>query len=199
MSIDTIYINSSIFNDTDDYIPCEYDTTFTSDVVSNAGQYYLAIDRFSIPNSNPIFTFKPNKYYITLTHNNIDYQVPLVMQSRNQRRPNAIFTFQHFIDIINTAWNTASTNLQAAFPSDTPYMTYNNASDTISLFTPQSYENTVDVYFNHSLYNFFENSFDVEILSTNSPNNKDIRFIIQSHQDNQVNTFYEFRQQIEPQ
>ena len=145
-----VFVNSTIYNETDNPINCEYDTTFTSPLLEDSGEFYLTIVRFDIPNTLPIFTFQTNTYYLTLSYNGSDYTVPLIMYNVDINKPTSlkIYTFQQFVDMINVAFQTAFSNMKAAFPgappTEAPYMVFNHDRDFVfSLFVQQSYNPTV--------------------------------------------------------
>ena len=203
-----VYINSSIYNNTPNPIPCEYNTSFSSALLDDAGEYYLTIVRFRVPNTLPIFTFTPDTYYITLTYNNTDYQVALQMYNVDANSTSlSIHTFQQFIDIINTGFTTAFTALKtangAAPQTEAPFMVYNHELETFSLYVQNSYlstaMNTIGIYFNDDLYNFFYNSFKVENLGVNNANKKDYKFIVSNEKNNipvSPANYFELKQQV---
>ena len=69
---------------------------------------------------------------------------------------NNIYTFQQFIDSINTALQTSFTNLKTAFPvappTEAPFIVFNHETDIFSLYTQQLYDTviaggpTVDIF-----------------------------------------------------
>ena len=204
-----VYINSTIYNDTDNNIAAEYDTTFTSSVVDDSGEFYLTIVRFDIPNTLPIFEFQDNTYYVTLSYDGNDYTVPLLMNNVDATPSKFIYTFQQFIDSINTGLLTSFNTLKAANPgappTEAPYIVFNHNEDYFSLYAQQLYDPvvagapTIDIFFNYDLYAFFYNSFKVENLGINLPNQKDYRFIINDEKNNVTASpanYYEIRQQI---
>lgn len=206
-----VYLNSTLYNDTDANISAEYETTLSTPLLDNAGEFYMAIVRFQIPNILPIFEFKRNNYYVTLSYTGNDFTVPLEMKNVDANNPSSlnIYTFQQFVDIINNGLRTAFTNLKALFPAapptEAPFMVFNHETDIFSLYTQQDYDpvvaggDTIEIYFNYDLYNFFYNSFKVENFGINRADNKDYRFVIEDERNNvpvsPVN-YYEFRQQI---
>lgn len=204
-----VYINSTIYNDTDQNIVAEYDTTFTSNVVEDSGEFYLTIVRFDIPNTLPIFEFQDDTYYVTMSFGGNDYSVPLLMNNVDTPASNQIYTFQQFVDSINIGLQTAFDNLKAAFPAapptEAPYIVFNHNEDYFSLYAQQLYDPivaggpTIELFFNYNLYSFFYNSFKVENLGVNLANRKDYRFIINNEKNNVTVTpanYYEIRQQI---
>ena len=194
------YINSYLYNDGPRAIPLEYSTTFTSPAIYNANEYYMAISRFSIPNTQPIFEFVADKYYVTIGNS----ATALVLQSADQNPiSNKVYTFQQFLDMINTAFQTAFTTFQAGGTGATnaPKMVFNGDSDSFSiLFDPEYETENIDVYLNTELYSFFYNSFNVQKFG-DLPSQKDVRFLIknegitrngQLELKQQINTLYDW-------
>ena len=195
------YINSYLYNQTESPIPCEYAVNFATPQLPSTGEYYLSIVRFNIPNTLPIFEFIENKYYVTLSYGNDDFTTPITMKSVDNTQN--IYTFQQFIDMINTSLDTAfqdlKTNHPGAPPTESPYMVFNHSSDTFSLHVPQNYVNEIEIFFNYDLEIFFHDSFKLQRIGINRPDQKDFRFLIENDRNN-ISTldpdFYEFQQQI---
>ena len=199
-----VYINSSLHNDGERDIPCEYGVTLNNAIVDRSGDYQLAIVRFSIPNTQAIFTFEENKYFLTLTYNNVDYQQVVRHIETDKYLPlKKVHTFQQFIDSINIAFEAAFATLKAANPlappTEAPYMIYEPDTDFFSLITQATYAgaNTIEIFFNVDLHSFFYNSFKVERYGVNLPNQKDIRFMVSDERNNTPAPGYlEMRQQF---
>ena len=204
---DIAYINSTLYNDRSIPIRCEYAATFTSPVIHNAGEYYMAISRFSIPNTQPIFEFLDNTYVITISKGGVDYNQIVLLQSADQNpRSNSVYTYQQFLDMINTALATAYNLFKAANPgsatANAPSLVFNADSDTFSILFDPAYETeNIEVYFNKKLYSFFYNSFNVIRYNDSGTTNKDYRFIIknegltrgtQLELKQQINTLFEW-------
>lgn len=194
---DHIYINSKLYNSTNQPIVCEYKETFSQSIVPKGNDFYLTVVRFEIPNSVPIFEFKDNYYNLTLSYNGSDYTQYLQMQNVDTPASNSVYTFQQMVDIINTAFDSAHQALitdNPAAPDDPPYLTFDPVTDLFSLFIPQTYDGVVETFFNYNLYAFFQSSFHVFNLGVGLPNHKDFRFII--HDSNPVGDYYEIKQQL---
>ena len=187
-----IYINSTIYNDTNQDIPADYSTTFSDPIIKDMGEYEFCIIRFQIPNTIPIFKFLSNTYYITLSFNGNDFQFPLIYTRHdNTTQDQVINNFQHMVDIINTTFTTAFNALKTAFPlappTEAPFMVFDYNTDAFTLYVQQLYDsstNTIEIYFNTALYQFFYDTFKVETFSTNSIGKKDIRFIVSDERNN---------------
>ena len=198
---DIQYVNASLNNTTDKSIVCEYSSSFSSPIVDNAGEYYVSIVRFNIPNTLPIFKFVNKAYNLTFTFNGTDFRSELVMESADKSPvSNFIYTFQQFANIINTSLIDSYNQLKIAFPGsiffDYPYLVFNQSTNTFSFFIPKNYQANIDIYFNNDLMRFFEKSFHVENYGINLPSQKDYKFIIQDYRNNTFGQYYEFKQQI---
>lgn len=198
---DIAYINAYLYNETDKPIFCEYSTQFTTPVVNNAGDYYMAISRFSIPNTKEIFEFTPNTS-LTLSFGGTDFTTYLVMQSADQNpTTNKIYTYQQFLDMINTAFSTSYQAFITANPgsatTNPPRMVFNPTEDTFSiLFDPEYITEGVQLFFNSNLYAFFYNSYNTRNFGRNRSDQKDIEIILQD-QGLSRNGQIELHQQID--
>lgn len=196
-SSDHVYINSTVYNNTDLPIEARYIEERVQNFVNKGNEYHLSIIRFQAPsNTIPIFRFQNGAYLITLKYNGNAYQQAVIYTSRNsyftQFQP--VFQYQHFLDMINTALSDAFTALDAGEgsvqpPTEAPYLVYDNQTQLISLFAQQDYDPitaggpTVEIYFNFTLWNFFgnlENSF----LSYNSANGEDVQLLVYDMKNN---------------
>lgn len=205
-----IYINSTIYNDTDQNIIAEYQSTFDNTLLEDSGEFYLTIIRFQIPNILPIFEFQDNSYHITLSYDGNDYTKILQMKNVDITNPsNNIYTFQQFIDIINEGFQESFNDLKTANPgappTEAPYIIFDHNTDFCVLYTQQDYNetiagaDTIKIYFDYDLYNFFYNSFKVENIGVNRADKKDYRFIIEDEKNNIPTSpanYYFFKQQI---
>ena len=198
MSEENFYVNSEIYNDTDKPIPCNYSENFTTPFLDDAGEYRIAIVRFSLPNTNPIFIFQADKYYVTLVHNGQSFQATVQMENVEIVPSQNIMTFAQFMGMINTALRTVSTNLTTADPAitGTPFLTFEPASGLFSIHVPNSYIGTTQIYFNTDLYQFFENSFNVRKLSRHSASRQDVLFNTDYLQDSTQANYKVMRQDV---
>ena len=197
------YVNASLNNNTEKSIICEYNASFSSEILNNASEYYVSIVRFNIPNTLPIFKFVDRLYNLTMTYNNVNFTSDLIMESVDiNPSTNFIYTFQQFINIINNAFTRSYIQIITANPGiaatyiNPPYMVYNHSKFTFSLFVPRNYLGTIDIFFNNDLMKFFDKSFHVENYGINQPSQKDFKFIIQDYKNNTVGLFFEFEQQV---
>jgi hypothetical protein len=94
----------------------------------------------------------------------------------------SVYTFQHFINMTNTAWQAAYNAFNAAHPgihNSAPWFQYNPADGKISLVCEYSYSTTsaAKIYMNALLYNYYE-AIRVYWNGWNQPNFKDYEFQI---------------------
>lgn len=178
-----------------------YSETRGEAILDKPSDYYLAIDRFSIPGLEiPIFIFTPDAYSVAMDFNGNESGQKFVQfisdSSYDSSHPffYYIFSYQLFITMINKALATAFAALPAkpAGVTAPPYLIYDESSSTFSMIAQQTYtpvSATLDsplnlrVYFNTPLYNFFQNFYtffhgyaqtdgkDFHILLTNTYNN----------------------------
>lgn len=161
---DIVYVNAVYRNTTESRQPIIFNTTFTTSFLEHGGDYTLAIVRFNIPNSGPYFVFKNNTYKVTLQYNNVQYQTTVEYVQKFDDGSQNVYSIRHFLEMINEALNQSYIALNAANPGiigEAPFLVFNSSTGLISLYVGQDYENTVKLFFNKSLYEYFINSFDV--------------------------------------
>jgi hypothetical protein len=188
---DNVYYNVIINNTTATSIPATYSEQKVQSILEHPEQYYLSLVRFSLcGNFFPIFYFKDGAYYVTLTYLGNPYQVvvPYIPHNINTPEfPNSVFSYEAFIDMINAALVTAFTAMKAvAVPAgvtDPPFFTYNAATELFTLHCQVEYAGNIDIWFNYSLYSFFEN-FNVFWYGENNANHQDVRFNIMNRVTN---------------
>jgi hypothetical protein len=93
-----------------------------------------------------------------------------------------IYTFQHFINMTNTAWQTAYTAFNTAHPgihNSAPWFQYDPITGLISLITEFSYSvaGNATIAMNALLYNYYE-AIRVNFNGFNMPNFRDYTFQI---------------------
>ncbi len=190
-----IYYNATIFNDTNKPQLAIFKETRSDQIVDRGTNYKLSIIRFTIPNSaQPIFYWPTNvistnivvdnsKYIITLSYNGINYESNLIFEPDSlltidvKEAYYGIYSYQHFIKILNTAFKVAynamcDANLTLRDRLLTPpVMIYNREASTFDLYVSEGYINTTgdsisdsiinplipQIYFNTDLLNFFTN------------------------------------------
>lgn len=186
----------------------EFKVERTIPILRNPKEYYITIERFSIPlNQVPlmIIPIQDNQANInltpmsvTLSFGGLDHQVFInyVTQNINEPLPPPpipnqvvnsyyymIYEYTHFIGLFNTAFATAYANMQAsASPSPqqtAPYFIFNPETRLISLIAEYSYSQPAQA---EIFVNFQTFSYFEAILNefhgANQPNGKDAKYII---------------------
>ena len=196
-------------------------------ILNNCSEYDLSIVRFQLSTSNlPIMIFpvqinqaNPNlgTYSITLKYKTFEFQSFIEFISPNKNETVAppllnqdfsnsyyeIYSYQYFINLINTTFNTAFNGLKAlviaggdALPSIyTPYFDYNLDTGTATLNADISgynltLTNPIEIYFNIGLFTLFS-SFDALYYGTDQiTNGKNYQFnIVVSPNNSNILTF----------
>lgn len=170
----------------------DYTVTRTETIISNPSDYYVSIIRFDVPGlSIPlhIMPVEPNpadptdvnysQYVVSLEYDgntetvHLNYVSDSIINSSNIVPPTSdtqqdlspyywIFNYRSFVEILNTALQTAFTNLPTKpAGSAAPYMLYNEESQLFSLICQQPYyedslPNPIKIFFNFKLALLFE-------------------------------------------
>jgi hypothetical protein len=212
---DVIYYNIIIPNTTNDLVVAKYNQISQVPILNKPDDYFMAIVRFGIPGSGiPIFIFDDNTYFITLKYNGTPFTFPIIYN--NVRSNHTIYSYNSFIDMINTTFQTAFSALKAEFPgappTEAPFMQYNSQTLLCSLYCQTSYdpvvagESTIEIIFNNILYYFFDNFYTLRI-GTQALNKQDYQFVINNVHNNLItsdinnlqitsmNPYYKFQQE----
>jgi hypothetical protein len=206
---DHIYYNIEIKRDAVNPrpIPATFIDRRADPIIEIPEEYHLSVLRASIPGEYiPLFIY-PNtgpegsrvvdntKFSVTLSLGANDYRTFVTFISANVTVPSTSeeyyyqYSFQGFINMINTAFQTAFNNLKAANPGNSataaPYLIYNNTSYLVSLIIQPQYLNNIRIYMNDRLYSFFE-SFNVIYgdFGIAVPNGKNIEFVLEQTKNN---------------
>jgi len=170
---DVIYYNASAVNLQPDNVVAEFDDTRAVNVLDKASDYYLAITRFNIQHSTiAIFDFDEDEFYVTIGGK--EAQVPYVPRGNPYSTLfptfRGIYTFQQFLDCINSAFATAHAAAPAS-PGNPPRFVY-EGDDRFSLLVDTLY--TEDVFLSYYLFRFFI-SLDMAFVSFPSAGNANYR------------------------
>lgn len=188
-----------------------FSETRTEALINKPDDYNLAVTRFSIPtNLIPlqICPIVPNQldpnlttYEIFLSYNSLVYNAsveyvptdislpvpPAPGPSESPIRSNyyryySIFSIQHLLDMINTAFNAVYNTLPSGIKATLvypPFMYYDPTTSLFSLYVPNTYvENNVGIFFNFSLNKLFSGSFNQIIEEKGAGPN--FQFVVQS-------------------
>lgn len=171
--LDNVYYNLTI-RALEKPVLAEFFETRQDIILDDPNDYYMTIARFTVPlNSLPIFIFKIEEgitqnnvdrgtYAVSLVHNasgdifteNLQYinegvfPVPVPPSQNNGKQLITeyyyVYSYQHMINMINTALATAFTALQTAHPtiysSNPPFFYYDENSELISLVAQKTYD-----------------------------------------------------------
>lgn len=179
-----IYYNAIKANNTNNIIPAEFAENRVSAILDDPSQYYLSVIRFEIPSSLlPLFHFpdpavQPLKVSLTFYDaglaTNFIQTTSVNFVQHSDLDPTAVYTYQSFIDMINTAFSTCFAALSAAViaagaalpaGSVAPFIIYDPnwptffgiVADTNNYAPNQTLNaNKIKIFFNYNLLNFFD-------------------------------------------
>lgn len=215
-----VYYNVNIANTTAQPLEAKFNEVRGEGIVDIPEDYNLAIIRFSVPGQLiPIFfmpiqdfpNLNPNlsTFSVTLSFGGVDFQTFLIYTPHNTEPvPNpptalnphwpmaayyGIFSYQHLLDMINTAYATSFAALKVMFPAApptaAPYFTYDSTTELVTLWAQQLYDPvvaggpTIEIFMDDELYSYFE-SFDVFFFGFDTPAGKDYQFLIKNNNNN---------------
>ncbi len=189
---DHIYVNCALYNDTTDSVPMIFDQTFSDPIVDVPDDYHLAIVRFSVPGTDiPILQWPGNEFYsITLSYDGNDYQsyVELVAPSTSDTDNNVWF-YEQMIQMINIAFQNCFDAMILANPgiaSVAPYLTYDSATQLISLNAETVYPDTpIDIFFNFNLNQLIQSIDEFTTFGT-APNLKECQMYVRDEKNNHI-------------
>ena len=182
-SEDNIYYNIIINNNTNEPMPAVYSERKVQSILEHPEQYYLSLIRFNLSGQSiPIFVFQPDTYYVTLSYLGVNYSQVVLYQNIGLPNQNAVYSYEHMIDMINIAFKSAfnAIPIKPAGIVDPPFITYDAKTLLFTLRTQTQYAgtNTIEIWMNNILYFLFDN-FNMQYGGQNNLNHKDFRFIIQ--------------------
>jgi hypothetical protein len=187
-----VYYDIFFSNNTSAPINAIFQDQRSNPVVQRSSDYELVVTKFTIPvQLIPIFI--PNivdenklttSYTVTLTWGaNPPVQIPIVYKPLNLDESDTesavyIYSYQHFIDLINIAYASAFAivSAYAGFPAgatDPPFLTFDSGSGLITMNAQTAYQNAsanvysggtytpeadgeIGIYMNNELFDFFE-------------------------------------------
>lgn len=204
-SEDNIYFDILLTNTSNNLIEASYDVTKKGPILKQPRDYYLALSKFTCDLSAlPIFRFRDGEYVITskwdvFTENTI---VPFISTTPSNPSNRDIYNYQHFLNIINSAIRTSLSNLWTTsggtlpVPNPTvatnpvPFIAFDGENSPLRFVFPEEYNNdivanTVELFFNYSLFEFFE-TFQSEFNGDFS-SNEAFKIIVRSDGENYAN------------
>lgn len=207
---DKLYYNANLFNFTDRAIQAKYNEVKTVPILDKRSDYYLSVIRFSCPaTSIPIFFFKPQKYFVTLSVGNGNYTTVELQYKTYLKDPSAapdntinifnkarIFFYQQFLDSINEALNTAINNISGPAGTTLPIrFFYDRDADTFDFIFPKIYvSNDIRFYMSNLLYTKFL-AYAAYVMSPVTVTNADYQILLYSDVNNNFNTDYYINKQ----
>lgn len=176
------------------YTYANYKRNFTQSLINKPSDYYLSIVRFQIPTADiplliPEIESYPNTdvnktvYTVTLNYQNftsgpvhVMFETvvpnttprPITAQDPNpMKNPNDyyfIYTYRHFIRLVNnayvTAYNLLNTAAGGVLTAGPPFITYDPTTLLMTFHCPAAYLNSaanpIEIYMNYKLFTFFD-------------------------------------------
>ena len=191
--LDNVYYNITILNSSSVIMPAIYADTKSETIIEDPWNYYLEVERFSLPGQAlPIIqNWKDNYYYVTLTDifgNN--YSQPVQFIPQHIVSPaylyGSIYSYEHLTQMINVAFAAAfalipSLNLPGGL-TQPPYILYSGPTVGFTLYCQTAYNPavsspTVQIWMNNVLYYLFD-SWNMFFSGEQNVNHKDYMFII---------------------
>ena len=213
---DKIHYNVTIpyVDNTTGLVQASFSETRDIELLHIPRDYYLTIERFSIPASEiPLFiadiqdnqaNANLTRYNITIRYLGVDYQQDIIYIAENGVAAPAtavptqalspyyyIYSYKHMIEMINTALNAAHTALLVAVPAAptviAPYFLYDNVTQMISLVTEFVYAtpSAFEIFINEQLLSLLK-AFRGVRLGKNLVTGRDFAFRI----ENSDQTYY---------
>lgn len=168
---DNIYYNVRINNNIPlSSMPIVFSENRVQPILTNPNDYELAVVRFKISTLGlPIMIWASQPAMsVTISYGPDNYTTPLTFIPNGTAGSvygEAIFNFQEFIDIINSALLASFTAMKTAHPvapqTQAPFLEIDHTTNLINLLAEQSYANppvvanNVNIYMNEELYFFF--------------------------------------------
>lgn len=196
---DHVYYNLNYANTTNDYIPVQFKDYRGEGILDlSKGKYNCTVSRFLIPGTSiPLFYWKNSNGSAVDTDYSITFGKPATLRPRtylqytpyNNRNKFYIYSIQHFLDILNDALYRGYTDFNAAFPglvTTAPYMIFDSSTQLFSFVAEENYAiNNVNIFFNSSLYLFFDN-IEAYFYGTNRVDGDDYQLFIKNNGNNKL-------------
>jgi hypothetical protein len=202
--IDYVYYNVHALNTGDVPIPFTFNQFRDSGIVDKASQYFMAVDRLTVPTMlTPVMAWPmvdrntvDNEYFsITLYYDDgkgdtkayreyLEFPIPGVTSATNPiREPGMVMSFQGIMNSFNDAFNAATTALNADHAAEltqAPYMTFDPIANRIALNVLDELVEgktipNVTVFINSKAYVTFINAFITTFHGYNQPDGMDFK------------------------
>lgn len=203
-SSDNVYVNTLLtHNVSDGQFPsiAKLNINFTEPYLINPSEYYASIIRFDIPMAEvPVLIFpcpagndNISSLVIGVTYLGIDYSVNLIYVADpffpvpNPPDPTNPYYYMYnidkFVNIINTALDTAIANSGFPLVGQVPFFYYNSSTQLFSVYIPKTF--TPTIYVNVELQSYLD-GFNWQLVSNSSTNPHHYNLI---KSDNPYNTY----------
>jgi hypothetical protein len=174
---------------------CRFQETRTTPIIDNPSDYHLSVVRFQISTMDVPLSIIPARigqdnpdhtiYTVGLqkTVDGVTYKAtaPVLWSPESQSQPRPappvsrqdvtssyywLYSYGHFVDLLNTAFSSALESLNSQLPVDSqlpkaPFLEYDPSSYTFSLYATSSYNSqlvdSASIYMNAALYYLFPN------------------------------------------
>ncbi len=153
-----VYANFRVINNTTEFKNAYLSETRTAPLLDRPCDYHLTVARMNLScNTVPIFRYLDDEYYVTLSYASDDYttEVPFVQADMTSSSSRWIYSYDQFLDGINSAFASSMSSLTGAHTGVTgpaPIISYD---ETLGLFSISGPPSGVTIYFNYSLQHFF--------------------------------------------
>jgi len=160
---DNIYYNFVVRNEQpgDTIINLEFDENRVQPIVSEPWKYEIAVERLKIPlTSIPIFLWENDLFYVKMVYDATEItKVVQFVDNGGSPYGDAVYSYEEWLTIVNTALTECFNDLKAAEPgmppSESPFITLDPVSNLCIWNVEQSYNTPGDetkVFLNQNLY-----------------------------------------------
>ena len=153
-----IYVNASLFNNTDQNIPCQLEATLTQPILQTANKYKMCVVRFDIP-LDSVQQSIMTTVMSTLTFSvGLEYQNSVSTVTATQQELSLMNTMTDFVHYLNALYGAAYSKLTTIYTSlsngYTPYFTWDPTTHLLSLaFSQYFIANNIYLIMSQSLFN----------------------------------------------
>jgi hypothetical protein len=189
---DSIYYNIQMNNTNATSQIASFQQNLPTNIIDNVDDYYMTVCRFVLDLVDiPLFVFRPNVYWVTLSYMGSDYSQPVLYTLPNPSGgPQNVYSYQSFIQLINIAIVAAYQAMlidypalpNLTFPTAPIWLVYNPDNGVTSVYglaslCDFSLTNPITIWFSTGLNYFFDNFYS-NYLSQGASDHKDVQIII---------------------
>ena len=167
---DHIYYNITIKQTPENLGIAKFSENRVQPIIENPEEYELAVVRFNIPGTQiPIFIWRSG-FKVTISYQTFDFTTELNWTPNSPGGTydfygEAVWTYQDFIDSINTgllaSFNdfVAGTPAFSGKPTSAPFLGFDGKTELCSIYAPVEYDSSIadpiEIYFNSDLFDLF--------------------------------------------